>query len=260
MSLNDRKVEASIPVQSRVDVRKLAEMVLYFEGIGVRIKSMSMLVSYSVEVANKVLSNNGLLPDYVETVSEANRCLEVRDLYQPGMKGRSKKKLEAAMRFENLRVEDIEPKERVPREYNTLHNKQSVEPFTSNETAFVGGENSKPVPLVSTVEEEVRVKTKMAERLAELTKYVPPVRKDIDKSKVFDAKTTKYFTQDEMNKLERERMEDREKISTKDEVVDKNAKYKPKSKKEVDKDIEEIEEADKALYAMDMSGPKPIDD
>ena len=256
MSLNDRKVEASIPVQSRVDVRKLAEMVLYFEGIGVRVKSMSMLLSYSVEVANKVLSNNGLLPEYVDTVSEANRCLEVRDLYQPGMKGRSKKKLEAAMRFENLRVEDIEPKERVPREYNTLHNKQSVEPFSSNEVAYVGGENSRPVPTADVIEEEARVKAKIAERLAKLDEHKPFVRVDKDNSPVFDAKTNKYVEQGEMKVIEEER---RKEVSEgkQDEVVDKDAKYKPKTEEEVDEEIKKIAESDEALYAMDMSGPRP---
>lgn len=134
---DDKRVEASIPVQGRVDIRRLAEMLLYFEGSGVNVKSMSMLVSWSVDVVCRILGDNGLLPKLVETIEEAHQHLELRDLYQPGMKKRGKKKIEAAMRFENLRFEGIEPSDIVPREYNTLHNKNSVKAFSSEEVERV---------------------------------------------------------------------------------------------------------------------------
>ena len=62
------KVEASIPVQSRVDIRALAEMVLYWDGEGVYIKTMSQLVNWTVDLCSQILKLNDRLPEEVDSV------------------------------------------------------------------------------------------------------------------------------------------------------------------------------------------------
>jgi hypothetical protein len=128
------KQEASIPVQTRTSVVSLAELDQYWTSEGRGIKSMSQLVSWSVELLCEVLRSNGKIKS-IESIAEAHRYLEGRELYQPSLRKRSFDKLGSAIRFENLREvgedpgEVTEGRENINRAYKMLHNKTSVQPF-----------------------------------------------------------------------------------------------------------------------------------
>ena len=129
--MNERllKQERSIPVQARIDISSLADMLLYFESAGLRINTMSMLLSTCVDYARQLAEVNLVLPKVHESVADANRTLNERGLYQSGMMKRGgREKLATAMKFENLRLEGIDPEKYVTTHYNIVHNTHSVEP------------------------------------------------------------------------------------------------------------------------------------
>lgn len=132
----ETKQESSIPVATRVSVVTLAELDKYWvEGEGKYIKSMSQLVSWSLELLTEVLRANGKI-ESIESVAEAHRRLMGRELYQPSLSKRSFNKIGTAIKFENLRLEGIDPKKdfgegsNVTRAYNMLHNSKSVQPLS----------------------------------------------------------------------------------------------------------------------------------
>jgi len=132
ISDNDKKVESSIPVQSRIDIRLLAEMTMYWESQGVYIKSMSQLLSWSLDLCKQIIESNGQLPKIIETVLEASDFLIMRELYQPGtgMGRKGKNKITRARQLENLRLEGVDPKfgkSGGKNEYRLMHNSHSVE-------------------------------------------------------------------------------------------------------------------------------------
>ena len=130
MEDGDKKVEASIPVQSRIDIRALAEMILYWEREGRGIKTMSQLVNWSVDLCSQVLELNGLLPGKIDTLLEANNVLVSRGLYQAGVMKRGRKKLIRGRQLENYRLEGVDVKfgNEGRREYDVAHNSNSVIP------------------------------------------------------------------------------------------------------------------------------------
>jgi len=127
--MNDRevmKIESSIPVQSRVSIVTLAELEMYWESQGVRISTMSQLLSWSLEGLRTALEANEKLPKVVHTVADAHKHLEKCGLYQKSLKKRSMQKLATAMSFESMRMEGIEPEDYADRHHNMLHNSRSV--------------------------------------------------------------------------------------------------------------------------------------
>lgn len=124
----ETKQESSIPVQARVGLVSLAELVNYWESQGYAIKSMSQLVAWSVDLLCETIKRNEAMPVAIETVAEAHRHLEQRGLYQGSLKPRAIKKIGAAMRFDTMRQEGVDPRSYAPIDYNVLHNKHSVEP------------------------------------------------------------------------------------------------------------------------------------
>lgn len=126
MDRETMKVESSIPVQSRISIITLAELEIYWASQGVKISTMSQLISWSIDILRELLYSNGKLPKAIDTVAEANNHLSGLRLYQRGLKKRSVKKIATAMAFESLRFEGVDPKEYVSRQYNTVHNVRSV--------------------------------------------------------------------------------------------------------------------------------------
>jgi hypothetical protein len=134
------KQEASIPVQARVSIVSLAELIMYWESEGKIIKSMSQLVAWSIELLCEVLRANNKLPRGVESIAEAHKYLLSKDMYQPSLKKRSFDKIGAAISFEGMREEGIDPSVKigigkdiknsnVVGAYNILHNKHSIRAF-----------------------------------------------------------------------------------------------------------------------------------
>ena len=131
------KQERSIPVQGRIDIKSLAEMDAYWSSIGVDIRTMSQLISWTVDLCHDILSKNDKLPVLYESVADCHNHLERRNLYQKRLKERSIAKVNAAMRFESLRLEGVNPAEYDKREYNIVHNKNSVEPYQGQRGNFM---------------------------------------------------------------------------------------------------------------------------
>uniref|UniRef100_A0A6M3Y155 Uncharacterized protein n=1 Tax=viral metagenome TaxID=1070528 RepID=A0A6M3Y155_9ZZZZ len=152
------KQERMIPVQSRVDIVSLADLVVYFEANNVRVNSMSALISTCIDYARQIAENNGVLPIVHDNIADANRVLHMRELYQPSMMRRGgRQKLSNAMILESLRLDGIDPEKYVPVKHNVVHNKHSVVPVDIN------GLTSKPMMS----EEEARTK---------YSHYEPPQR------------------------------------------------------------------------------------
>ena len=125
MGTEDR-IERSIPVQSRVDMTSLARLDKYWMAEGYYIRTMSQLVSWSVDLICEVLEANKKMPSGISSAMEANRHLMQRGLYQPSMLKKGFKKRATALSFESLREEGVEPKDYVKAQYDTVHNKHSV--------------------------------------------------------------------------------------------------------------------------------------
>lgn len=124
----ETRQESSIPVQSRVSLITLAELASYWEKEGYGVRTMSQLIAWSLDMLCEVIKRNGAMPVVIESVLEAHKQLEHRGLYQGSMKERAYKKIGAALRFETLRGEGVDPKDYTPTDYNILHNKRSVVP------------------------------------------------------------------------------------------------------------------------------------
>ena len=124
----EERQEASVPVQGRVSLVALAKMALYFESKGYRMRSVSQLLGWSLEMIVEVLENNGFKSE-VDGVRKAREVMIERDLSQRGMDKRGRMKLATAIRFEGLREEGYEPKIIDKVGYNILHNKNSIKSY-----------------------------------------------------------------------------------------------------------------------------------
>ena len=123
------KIESSIPVQSRVSVLDLAGMLEYWvEREGVEIRSMSQLVNWSVSALYELVQANGFVGKCT-TVAEAHNYLINQGVYQKSLRNRGKRKISAAITFENLRAEGVRPENYVPQQYAVLHNGSSVKGY-----------------------------------------------------------------------------------------------------------------------------------
>jgi hypothetical protein len=133
----ESKTEGSIPVQSRVNIKNLANLDLYWESERYHIRTMSQLIGFSMELLCEILESNGKIINKIETVAEANQYLNERGLYQQSMKDRSFKKIGMAIAFENMREEGADPKFHASEQYHRVHRKvdthgnpSAVQPFT----------------------------------------------------------------------------------------------------------------------------------
>jgi len=124
----EMKIEASIPVQARVDLRVLAKMVLYWEKEGKYIRSMSQLVNWSMDLCSQVMVLNGKVPEEVDTLLKANNILSVRGLYQPGIMKRGARKLVRGRQLENLRMEGVKLDIGEQAVFRQAHNNNSILP------------------------------------------------------------------------------------------------------------------------------------
>lgn len=120
----EMRIESSLSVQSRVSVVSLAQLVSYWERSGVSVKTMSQLVSWSLDLMCEVLRNNGEMRDEVESIGQAYSMLEIRGLFQKSLKQRSIRKISTALGFEALRQDGVEPKDYAEKVYRSIHEKK----------------------------------------------------------------------------------------------------------------------------------------
>lgn len=270
VSMRELKQERSIPVQGRVDVMVLADIAVYAYQTGIRLHTMSSLVSYATEVARVALEKAGLLKDMHGTVSEAYEVLNTLGLLKGRTLGRARQKLNTAIEFENLRAEGIDPEFYTPTHFNTMHNSNSVKPVK--------------VELKSKVEEMVEIYKELERRDNEKRFEAPPnpyagLPKDtilgplkpeprpaitpITQAPEYKEPTNKInnskykdLPEDTLNRVYEAYPELKPKEKrTRAEIGRKNLgnAIRTKTDEEVDREFERIAEKDKALANMDMT-------
>lgn len=134
------KQEASLPVQSRVDVRSLASITMAWEDQGYVPRTMSELISVGVEMLLGVMRNSGKVRREVQSVSEAVEYLQ-RAGISVGKKG--SRKLQHAIMFEGMRDEGVNPAEYAPVQYRVLHKEGSVIPVGRIDSKYMFSDEEK---------------------------------------------------------------------------------------------------------------------
>ena len=126
----DEKIEASLPAQSRIDIRTLASLDIYWADQNYEVRTVSQLISWSLDLMLDVLCANGF-DKKIEDLAVANRYLISRRLRQPSMVRKGRQKLGTAMTMNSLRDEGIDPEGYAPTQYNMLHRKgkRQIEPY-----------------------------------------------------------------------------------------------------------------------------------
>ena len=190
----DRKkeilVESSVPVQSRVSLTILAELGKYWEFQNVDIRSLSQLVSWSLEFLRDVLKSNGVLPEEIEDVGTAREYLKLNGLRQRSLEKRSRRKFSSALMMRNLRNEGVRPEEYVPAQFKMLHNKRSVKSL---------GENFSDVNSVKIeLDEESKRRKKLLDRALEAYKKIEEeeMKKSLEKQ-IEDFKRSNFVIENE---------------------------------------------------------------
>lgn len=129
MNKETRK-ESSIPVQARISIVDLAKMCAYWEiKEQVVIKSMSQLVGWTFSAMCDVIEANDKMVGNINSVAEANRYLQARGLYQQSLKKRSESRITAALGFENLRDQGLDPAVHSPFAHKVIHSAHGAESF-----------------------------------------------------------------------------------------------------------------------------------
>ena len=129
MSYNKEiKQERSVPVQSRIDIVSLAKIAKYWE-TKCEIRTMSQLVSWSIDLLMEVLDNNNVIEIDDMNIADARNYLSSKGLIQKSMNKKGIRKIATSMAFESLRDEGVDPKEYTEKQYTILHNKGSVKPY-----------------------------------------------------------------------------------------------------------------------------------
>lgn len=124
----EERQEASIPAVARIAIVDLAALDALWLSKGYYVRSMSQLISWSIELLVEELGKQGMLPQTFEAVTEADEYLRRRGLYQRSMEKRGSRKISMAKGFENLRSEGGDPREYAPTQYKMMHPVHQVEP------------------------------------------------------------------------------------------------------------------------------------
>lgn len=125
MESNEVKVERSMPVNARIDVVDLAELAKYWSDNGHYIKSISQLVSWSINLLKEILVENNQVKPELDMIT-ARDYLKQRGLTQPSNERKANKKIAAAIRFTQMRKEGLNPQFDDPINYHEVHNQHSV--------------------------------------------------------------------------------------------------------------------------------------
>lgn len=116
----ERKAERSIPVSARVDVVVLVKCLDAWERRGVRVKSMSQLISWSLDNFANELVRNGIIEERELSYLDAYRILESTELLQRSMVERNRSKHQHSVMFESMRNEGYDPG-MFREQFNTMH-------------------------------------------------------------------------------------------------------------------------------------------
>jgi len=237
--------EATVPVQSRIDIRTLAEVCQYFADEGALVSTASQLVSWSLEVLVETLKRNGKVRPEKPSIESAYQFLESNGLMQKRMKRR---KLTMARGFEELRMEGIDPKMYTEGsgEYKSIHNNPN---WTGKMPKVDIPNEESPVVSKATIEEGVRIYNEKLkeERRENAKKEMERIKAnaDIDENGVI---TPHGFGEDFPNGIVDE--EYMEKIKEDQRVIDEAEKEKRKKIKAVKKRNKERERIAKRMEEL----------
>lgn len=117
--------ENSVPVESRISIRRLAELDIYWEREGYQIRTMSQLVAWSMELLCTVLEANEKAVE-IETIREAYERLVIRGLK---VKKAGFMKMGAMLRFESMREEGLNPVEYAGAQYAVVNRRNTMSPM-----------------------------------------------------------------------------------------------------------------------------------
>lgn len=213
------KKESSVPVQGRISILGLAELDMYWQETGHYIRTMSQLLSWSVDLLCEVLRANEMLPREFTSVADAHQHLLRRGLYQRSTEKRAFDKIGAAIRFENLRATGVDPKDYVAGQYNILHNPRSVSssPVRGTRPDVVEG-----VKIMEELERQAKSGKSEEEAAEEVKKAVDAARESghlVEES----SSTARQLTRAEMKEREKEiERDDRKLLSELNKPVDKD--------------------------------------
>ncbi len=127
---NEEKVERSIPASSRIDIVDLMRLDKFWDSKGVRMRTLSRLINWSISAFVEVLEDNQMIEvERENNAMEALRYLEDHGLVQASNMKRGSKKLMNGISMKNLRYEGDNPEELIPRAFNMLHKRGSVEAY-----------------------------------------------------------------------------------------------------------------------------------
>lgn len=132
------KQESSIPIQSRISLISLAELAKYWKDTEYEIRTMSQLVSWSLDLLRDILKANDMITKDIESVVEARDYLVDNNLWQRKVSKRAFVKLGNAVRFQGFRDRGENPETRDEMSkigHNLMHNKHSVEPYEDKVSA-----------------------------------------------------------------------------------------------------------------------------
>lgn len=123
----ESRAEATMPIGSRVDLVTLANLIIFWENQGMAIKSVSMLVSWTLDAFMMIMENSGKMEHGVKTLEVAYQVLEDKRLLQKGMKKRMSAKFMKSRAMENLRLDGLDARSHGGRFYEELHPRNEVE-------------------------------------------------------------------------------------------------------------------------------------
>jgi hypothetical protein len=128
---NIEKVERSMPVSARVDLCTLARLDRFWSMRGVRMRSLSKLINWSLEAFIETLEDNQLVgkDEELMDVRSAYDYLCAKDLKQESIMKRGGKKLMNGVSMNNLRNEGDDPEEIIPRAFKMMHKNSSIEAY-----------------------------------------------------------------------------------------------------------------------------------
>ena len=104
----ETKQESSIPAQCRVSIVTLARLAAYWKTNRHNISTVSQLMSWSLYLLTEILESNGQI-GIEPSIEEAREYMMSEGLYQKVTGDRGYKKLNAAIRFQGMREEGMNP-------------------------------------------------------------------------------------------------------------------------------------------------------
>jgi hypothetical protein len=277
MSINhDIKQERTISVQGRVDVIKLAEVFASLEMNNYNVRTMSLLVSYCLEITHTALEQNGLLDKKIEgdeRIKQAFHLLIDNGIMTRHMADRNKTKIESAWKLENIRKEGGIPSIEAPVDYNKLHNthsssvpEQVSKKSKGQELLDLAAElEAKDLIEKSKAPIEHRQKYNVDENGAIIPKHAitPKLECPVPATDIPDEAATEKpdFKKQGLAKYQAWKLEQqRKKFEEKQARTSKGASDIPRQKtdEEIQADFDRIANKDKELMAALDAGPPPV--